>query len=87
MDLCNSTDIFQEKMNETSNGLDYVRTHIDNLLIISSKPLEDHFKNLDKVLSKLKLADFKVNAEKFFFRRKELKYLVPYAEIGARLQQ
>ena len=67
MGLCNSPDIFQEKMNELFNGLDYVRTYIDDLLIISNKPLEDHIKKLDKVLNKIKSAGFKVNAKKSFF--------------------
>ena len=34
MGLCNSPDIFQEKMNELFNGLEYVRIYIDDLLII-----------------------------------------------------
>ena len=50
MGLCNSPDIFQEKMNELFYGLDYVRTYIDDLLLISNKSLEDHIKKLDKVL-------------------------------------
>ena len=75
MGLCNSPDIFQEKMNELFYGLDYVRTYIDDLLLISNKSLEDHIKKLDKVLSKLKSAGFKVNAEKSFFARDELEYL------------
>ena len=52
--LCNSSDIFQEKMNDIFNGLDYVRTYIDDLLIINNNSLKNHIKKLDKVLSKLK---------------------------------
>ena len=37
MGLCNIPDIFQQKMNELFNGLDYVGTYIDHLLIISNK--------------------------------------------------
>ena len=62
-------------MKDLFNDLDYVRTYIDDLLIISNKPLEDHSKKLDKVLSKLQSAGFKVNAEKSFFARNELEYL------------
>ena len=62
-------------MNKLFNGLDYVRTYIDDLLIISNKSFEDHIKKLDKVLSKLNQKGFKVNAEKSFFARNELKYL------------
>ena len=42
MGLCNSPDIFQEKMNELFNGLEYVRAYIDDLLIISNDNFEDH---------------------------------------------
>ena len=59
MGLCNSPDIFQEKMNELFNGLDYVRTYIDDLLIISNNSFEDHINKIDKVLSKLTQKDFK----------------------------
>ena len=65
MGLCNSSDIFQEKINEF-NGLDYVRTCIDDLLIISNKSFEHHIDKLDKVLSKLNQKCLKVNAEKSF---------------------
>ena len=53
MGLCNSPDIFQENMNELSNGVEYVRTYIDDLLIIRNKSFDDHINKLDKVLSKL----------------------------------
>ena len=45
MGLCNSPDIFQEKMNKLFDGLEYVRTYIDDLLIISNKSLEDCIEN------------------------------------------
>ena len=57
MGLCNSPDIFKEKMSGLFNSLDYIRTYIDDLHLIINKSLEDHIKNLDKVLSKLKSAD------------------------------
>ena len=75
MGLCNSPDIFQEKMNELFAGLDYVRTYIDDLLILSSKSFEDHLQKLDKVLKKLLKAGFKINAEKSFFAQDQLEYL------------
>ena len=69
MGLCNNPDIFQEKMNKSFNGLEYVRIYIDDLLIISNKSFEDHINKLDKVLSKLNQKGFKINAEKYFFAR------------------
>ena len=62
-------------MNKLFHRLDYVRTYMDNQLIISNKSLEDHLKTLDKNLNKLKTADLKVKAEKYFFTRNELEYL------------
>ena len=42
MGLCNSPDMFQEKMNVIFYGLEYVRTYIDDLFIISNGNFEDH---------------------------------------------
>ena len=43
MGLCYSPDMFQEKMNELCNGLEYVRAYIDDLLFISNGNFEDYF--------------------------------------------
>ena len=70
MGLCNSPDIFQEKMNELFNGLGYVRGYIDDLLIINNCP-----KKVKIVLKILKAAGFKIIEEKSFFARDNLEYL------------
>ena len=75
MGLCNSPDIFQEKMNELFTGFEYVRAYIDDLLVISNSSFDDHLDKLDRVFQKLKEAGFKVNAEKSFFAQSELEYL------------
>ena len=75
MGLCNSPDIFQEKMNELFEGLDYVRAYIDDLLILSKGTYEDHLEKLGSVLYRLGQAGLKVNAKKSFFARGELEYL------------
>ena len=41
MGLCHSLDIFQEKMNEFLNALEYDKAEIDDLLIIRNSNLED----------------------------------------------
>ena len=53
MGLCNSPDIFQEKMNELFNDLENVRAYIDDLLINEVKI----------VLNKFTAAGFKINAD------------------------
>ena len=72
MGLCNSPDIFQEKMNKLFYGLNHVRTYTNDLLIICNESLEEYSKKIDKALSKLKSVGFKVNAEKSFFAINEL---------------
>ena len=45
MGSCNSPDIFQEKMLELFDGLDFVRTHIDDLLTLTKGTFEDHLES------------------------------------------
>ena len=66
MGLCNSPDIFQEKMNEL---------YLDDCLLITSGTYEHHLERLDKVLNKLRNVGLKVNASKSFFAKGELEYL------------
>ena len=75
MGLCNSSDIFQEKMNKLINGLKYVRAYIDDLLIISNDNFEGRLNKTKIVLNKLKAAGFKMNVEKLFFARDNLEYV------------
>ena len=75
MGLCNSPDIFQEKMSTLMQDLEFVRAYIDDLLAITSGSFDDHLEKLDVVLAKLREAGLKVNATKSFFARPELEYL------------
>ena len=42
MGLCNSPDIFQQKMNKLFKGLEYIRIYIYDLLIINNGNFGDH---------------------------------------------
>ena len=42
MGSCNNPDIFQDKIYELFNSLEYVRAYINDLLIISNGNIEDH---------------------------------------------
>jgi hypothetical protein len=75
MGLCNSPDIFQEKVSILMEGLEFVRTYIDDLLVLSKGSFEDHLLKLELVLQRLQKAGLKVNAKKSFFARPELEYL------------
>ena len=54
MGLCNCPDIFQDKMKELFNGLEYVRAYIDDLLIISNSIFEDYLHKVKKVSKETK---------------------------------
>ena len=75
MGLCNSPDIFQNKVNELFYGLEYVKAFIDDLLIITKETFEDHLHKVEKVLHKLNSVGLKINIGKSCFCKKELEYL------------
>jgi hypothetical protein len=51
MGLCNSPDIFQERMYEIFSNLEYIRVYIDNLLVTSCSTFEGHLQLLKLVFS------------------------------------
>ena len=75
MGVAGAPDIFQEKMSDLMRALHYVRTYIDDLLIISNGTFEDHLKKLEEVLKRLKDANLRCNAPKCSFALKEIEYL------------
>ncbi len=74
MGLCNSPDIFQEKMSELMVGLEFARAYIDDLLVVSKGNFETHLDHLEQVLTRLAEAGLKVNATKSSFCCDELEY-------------
>jgi hypothetical protein len=75
MGLCNSPDIFQEKMSELMVGLEFARAYIDDLLVVSKGDFETHLGHLEQVLTRLAAAGLKINASKSSFCQEELEYL------------
>ena len=75
MGLCNSPDVFQEKMSDIMTGLEFVRAYIDDLLVITTTSFDDHLSKLKRVLQRLKDFGLKINIKKSFFAKPELEYL------------
>jgi hypothetical protein len=75
MGLCNSPDIFQEKMSELMFGLEFARAYLDDLLLVSKDSFENHFIHLEEVFTRLACAGLKVNASKSHFCSDKLEYL------------
>lgn len=68
-------DIFQSKMSELMCTLEYVRTYLDDLLVLTSKSYTDHLIKVERVLQRLESAGLNVHAEKSIFRAPEVEYL------------
>jgi hypothetical protein len=75
MGIAGSPDIFQGKMLELMEFLEYLRANLDDLLCISRSSLEDHLGKLEGVLRQLCDAGVKVKAEKSTFCVLEVEYL------------
>ena len=75
MGVAGSPDIFQAKMSELMIDLEFVRTYLDDLLTITKSTLSDHLDKLRKVLTRLREAGLKVNADKSKFCAHEVEYL------------
>ena len=67
MGLCNSPDIFQEKMSELLAGLDTVPVYLDDILDVTKGSWEEHLAILEKIFIYLQKARLKVNAKKSSF--------------------
>ena len=75
MGIAGLPNIFQEKMSDLMATLEFVRTYLDNLLIITKESLEDHLEKLSMVLTRLQEAGLRINADKSNFCTLETEYL------------
>ena len=75
MGLCNSPDIFQEKMSKLMTGLEFARAYLDDLLLITKGNFDKHLEALETALTRLSEAGLRINASKSSFCKAELEYL------------
>jgi hypothetical protein len=73
--------MFQEKMSDLMQGLEFTQAYIDDLLILVTRSFTQHLKRLDKVLSRFNECGLRVNAPKSFFARTQLEYLGDYGSL------
>ena len=62
-------------MSELILALEFVRTYLDDLLVITKASLEDHLEKLRMVLTKLWEAGLRINADKSTFCAITTEYL------------
>jgi hypothetical protein len=75
MGISCSPDIFQEKMSDLMQHLDFVQTFLDDLLVISSGTLDEHLEKMEVVFKLLSDKGLRVNAEKSTFCAEKIEYL------------
>src|SRR5688572_8883287 len=75
MGLCNSPNIFQEKMSKLMIGLEFARAYLDDLLLITKGNFDEHLDQLEQALTRLSEASLKIKASKSSFCQTELEYL------------
>ena len=75
MGLCNSPNIFQEKMSELFVGLDTIHVYIDDLLHVVKVFWTEHLTVLEEMFTRLQKAGIKVNAIKSCFGAHKFYYL------------
>ena len=64
MGVCNSPDIFKEKISELCDSFNMLRLYIDDVLVITKNIFKDHIKAPDRVLQRLAESGLNVSAKK-----------------------
>jgi transposase InsO family protein len=75
MGVASSPDIFQAIMSDLLGDLEFARTYLDDILIVSDGTFEDHMSKLEAVLKRLEAAGFRANVRKCYFAKDEVEYL------------
>jgi hypothetical protein len=75
MGACDSSGVFQEKMNNLLDGLDTVPVCIDEILHMTNGSWEDHHTGLEEVFKRLQQARLKVKAKKSNFGAHKMEWL------------
>ena len=68
-------DVFQNVMSKLTQDMEYVKTYLDDLLILTNNTFKDHLLKLELVLARLSTAGMRVNASKSKFFAEQIEYL------------
>jgi hypothetical protein len=68
-------DVFQNVMSKFVQDMEYVKTYLDDLLILTNSSFKDHLLKLQMVLARLSTAGMRVNISKFKFFAEQIEYL------------
>ena len=75
MAVAGAPDIFQSKISALMEGLEYLKTHLNNLLVLTKGSFKEYLKNLRAALKQIRDAGLRVKAPKSTFAAMEIEYL------------
>jgi dihydroorotate dehydrogenase len=68
-------DVFQNVMSKLVQDVGYVKTYLDDLLILTNSSFNDHLLKLEMVLARLLTAGMRLNISKSKFFAEQIEYL------------
>jgi dihydroorotate dehydrogenase len=68
-------DVFQNVMSKLAQDMEYVKTYLDDLLILTNSSFKDHLLKLEMVLARLSTSGMRVNISKSKFFADQVEYL------------
>jgi hypothetical protein len=68
-------DVFQNVMSKIVQDMEYIKTYLDDLLILTNSSFKDHLLKLEMVLARLSTAGMRVNISKSKFFAEQIEYL------------
>jgi hypothetical protein len=74
---CLVPDVFQNVISKLVQDMEYVKTYLDDLLILTNSSFKDHLLKLGMVLARLSTAGMRVNISKSKFFAEKIEYLAP----------
>jgi Reverse transcriptase (RNA-dependent DNA polymerase) len=75
MGIIIAPDVFQNVMSKLTQNLQYVKTYLDDLLLLTNNTFADHLTKLQMVLASLSTAGMGVNASTSKFFAEQIEYL------------
>jgi hypothetical protein len=70
-------DVFQNVMSKLVQDMEYVKTYLDDLLILTNSSFKDHLLKLEMVLARFSTAGTRLKISKSKFIAEQIEYLTP----------
>jgi hypothetical protein len=71
-------DVFQNVMSKLVQDMEYVKTYLDDLLILTNNSFKDHLLKLEMFLARLSTAGMRVNISKSRFFAEQIELIIGY---------